>query len=367
MKIKKTFLTLIYIFLTMVFITACNNKDKKENITPKDKGIEEEISTEEKEVPEEVESILEELENQEFSIHASTISNLDDDTIADFGKAFVNLFNGAVKEQKIVSFESYISNNNLLKFTDKMLDLTIQQDSQGRNNVNYGLNNEFQQVKLQDIGDNLAYLELEFQFEGSGMSCKMLITSENSSLELLDFYFGSKDGVDTLSTGHPAEREINDRKLWEDEEWVNEVLNKLSDYEKSLNTELDMEETTYEIVNNLDGVTMTVKEDSVSSTGLTVVIENKSDIQCIFGEFFVLEKKIADSWYQVPIEIEGNYGFEDIGYELKSGESREWNTNWEWLYGSLDDGQYRIVKEISDFRDTGDYDKYYLAAEFTIS
>lgn len=359
---------LIYIIIIIVFIVACNNNDKKENITTKDKEIkEEEITSEEKEAPEEVESILRQLENQDFSIHGSTISNLDDETIVDFGKAFVNLFNGAVNEQENVSFESYISNNNLLKFTDKMLDLTIKKDLQGKNDVNYGLNNKFQQVKLQDIGDNLTYLELKFQFEGSGMSCKMLITSEDKFLKLLDFYFGSKDGVDTFSTGHPAEREINDSSLWEDEEWVNDVFNKLSDYEKSLNIELDMEETIYEIVNNLDGVTMTVKETSVSPTGLTVVIENNSDSQCIFGEYFVLEKKMDDGWYQVPVEIEGNYGFEDIGYELDPGDKREWETDWEWLYGSLDSGQYRIVKDILDFRDTGDFDKYFLAAEFRIA
>ena len=365
---KKTILVLIYIFLIMMFITACNNSDKKENIIPKKKEIkEEEITSEEKEAPEEVESILRQLENQDFSIHGSTISNLDEETIVDFGKAFVNLFNGAVKDQENVSFESYISNNNLLKFTDKMLDLTIEQDLQGRNDVSYGLSNEFQQVKLQDIGDNLTYLELEFQFEGSVMSCKMLITSEDKSLKLLDFYFGSKDGVDTFSTGHLAEREINDPNLWEDEGWVKDVFNKLSDYEKNLNIELNMEETTYEIVNNLDGVTMTVKETSVSPIGLTVVIENNSDSQCIFGEYFVLEKKIDDGWYQVPVEIEGNYGFEDIGYELNSGDKREWETDWEWLYGSLDAGQYRIVKDILDFRDTGDFDKYFLAAEFRIA
>ena len=40
--------------------------------------------------------------------------------------------------------------------------------------------------------------------------------------------------------------------------------------------------------------------------------------------------------------------------------------DWNWLYGDLDTGEYRIVKKILDFRDTGDFDEYNLAAEFTI-
>lgn len=129
---------------------------------------------------------------------------------------------------------------------------------------------------------------------------------------------------------------------------------------------VDWEPTTYETVNNLSGVTMTVKKETVSSTGLTAAFENNSDKQCIYGEYFLLENKINEKWYQVPVVIDGDYGFNDIGYELASGKESEWEVNWGWLYGSLDTGEYRIVKDILDFRDTGDFDTYYLAAEFTI-
>ncbi|MGM8216599.1 immunoglobulin-like domain-containing protein [Bacillaceae bacterium W0354] len=111
---------------------------------------------------------------------------------------------------------------------------------------------------------------------------------------------------------------------------------------------------------------MTVVEGTVSPTGLTVLIEINSDKQCIYGEYFMLEKKIEGEWYQVPIEFEDNYGFNDIGYELNPSDIGEWIVDWDWLYGSLDPGEYRIVKDISDFREPGDYDKYNLAAEFTV-
>lgn len=128
----------------------------------------------------------------------------------------------------------------------------------------------------------------------------------------------------------------------------------------------DLKPTIYETVNNLEGVTMAVKEGTVSTTGLTLEFVSDTDKKCIYGEFFLLEKRINEKWYQVPITIEAEYGFNDIGYELNPGSRSEWRVNWNWLYGSLEAGDYRIVKDILDFRKAGDFDAYYLAAGFTI-
>ncbi|NLC06646.1 MAG: copper amine oxidase N-terminal domain-containing protein [Syntrophomonadaceae bacterium] len=128
----------------------------------------------------------------------------------------------------------------------------------------------------------------------------------------------------------------------------------------------EWEPTIYTTVNNLDGVSMTVKEGTASSTGLTVEFKNNSSSQCIYGEHYWLEKKINGSWYQVPVIIDGNYGFNDIGYNLAAGAKGEWAVDWNWLYGSLDTGEYRLVKDILDFRGPGEYDTYYLTGEFTI-
>lgn len=127
----------------------------------------------------------------------------------------------------------------------------------------------------------------------------------------------------------------------------------------------DWEPSTYETVNDLVGVIMVVKDGTVSPAGLTVTFENSSDKQCTYGEYFLLEKKINEKWFQVPTVID-NYGFNSIGYELAPGKNGEWKIDWDWLYGNLDTGEYRIVKDILDFRSTGDYDNYYLAAEFTV-
>lgn len=49
--------------------------------------------------------------------------------------------------------------------------------------------------------------------------------------------------------------------------------------------------TLHETVNNLDGVTMSVKEGAVSSTGLTVILNNNSDKHCIYGKDFCWKRK----------------------------------------------------------------------------
>lgn len=74
------------------------------------------------------------------------------------------------------------------------------------------------------------------------MTCKLLVQSLNKSLEIVDLYFGYKDGVDTITTGHPAVRKFNNSKLQDDPEWVDGVFEKLELYE----TELSVKQTVKE-------------------------------------------------------------------------------------------------------------------------
>lgn len=128
----------------------------------------------------------------------------------------------------------------------------------------------------------------------------------------------------------------------------------------------DLEESTLGTINDFSGVSMSVLDETVSPTGLTVEFENDSDQQVIYGEDFLLETNVEDSWYQVPVIIEDEYGFDAIGYELSPGETDSLEIDWEWLYGSLESGEYRIMKEVLDFRGAGDFDEYQLTAEFII-
>ena len=128
----------------------------------------------------------------------------------------------------------------------------------------------------------------------------------------------------------------------------------------------DLEESVLDEVDRFDGVSMSAIENSVSPTGMTVEFENDSEQQVIYSEDILLEEQIDDICYQVPVVIEEDYGFNDIGYELNPGEQQSIDIDWEWLYGELGEGQYRLVKRVLDFRGTGDFDEHPLAAEFEI-
>lgn len=220
---------LFMIILSIIVFPACKKSNKETKLDSVDSNN---VDSEQPK-----KELLIKLANQEFTIQQENLANKDEETIINFGKSFVNLYNGSVAEQEIVSFEKYIGNKNLIKFTDKILELSKKQYLKGGIGINYGLENEFKEANLQLIKDNLYYLELPFEFEGSGMNSKMLITSENKSLKLVDFYFGNKDGVDTFATGHPAERKLNDPNLWENKGWVKDVSNKLKEFEDKLNDE----------------------------------------------------------------------------------------------------------------------------------
>lgn len=171
--------------------------------------------------------ILGDLANQQFSILGSQIRDDDKETVVAFTKAFVNLYTGAIAEQQTVSFNNYISNGNLLEYTNTMLELEQRQEVKGAVRFIFGLENEFKQAELQKLDGNLYFVELPFSNQGAGMSLKLLVQAENKALKIVDLYFGNKDGVDTIVTGHPAVRKLQDPKRWDDQVWVDGVFEKL--------------------------------------------------------------------------------------------------------------------------------------------
>ena len=109
----------------------------------------------------------------------------------------------------------------------------------------------------------------------------------------------------------------------------------------------------------------------ISPTGATLVFDqydaDSPKGELMFGERFVIEVLKNGEWEDAPITVDGNYGFFDIAYPLPCEEITEREIVWEWLYGKLEPGEYRIGKGVNDFIESGNYDSYMLYAHFILN
>jgi len=117
-----------------------------------------------------------------------------------------------------------------------------------------------------------------------------------------------------------------------------------------------------------DTIAVVMSVSSVTPGGLTVHFrqyDKRDTEELTYGEGYQLERLEGSDWVEVP-QIIDNGGFNDIGYILPSEGESEIETSWEWLYGRLSPGTYRITKSIVDVRKVGNNPLYLLKAQFVI-
>lgn len=101
------------------------------------------------------------------------------------------------------------------------------------------------------------------------------------------------------------------------------------------------------------GLTLTCKQSGGTATG-TLQTGDSFNLQCFRN----------NRWEN--LETKTNPIFHSIARLIPQDSETKWDVRWEWLYGTLPPGQYRIAKTIQDFRDTGDFDSAWFYAEFEI-
>ena len=103
-------------------------------------------------------------------------------------------------------------------------------------------------------------------------------------------------------------------------------------------------------------VTMTVS--NVTATGAVVTIQDNNPEPFVYGEWFVIEQEKDGVWYEMKTKIT-NYGFNEIGWLTDESGALTMTVDWEWLYGKLPEGHYRILKQAgtevigAEFRNEG--------------
>ena len=98
---------------------------------------------------------------------------------------------------------------------------------------------------------------------------------------------------------------------------------------------------------------VSLQEGSLSSTGLVLIVENKSDNCAVqFDNAYGLEKYNDGQWEMVePIR---EVAITAEAYVVLPGESVEHAVNWENRYGSLPTGDYRLNKRIETLQNDGE-------------
>ena len=114
----------------------------------------------------------------------------------------------------------------------------------------------------------------------------------------------------------------------------------------------------------LPAIRLTVEE--CSPTGGAFTIHNDGASPLTYGDAYSLEKLVDGVWRTVPVNImetqNFGWGFNDIAYEIPYGGEDSFRIDWTWLYGTLTDGQYRLVKSVTPAEGQSPVE---LRAEFT--
>lgn len=116
------------------------------------------------------------------------------------------------------------------------------------------------------------------------------------------------------------------------------------------------------------GVTMTV--ENVTPAGATLVCtQSGGDATGALktGNWYVIEDWTQkNGWKEVDYVQKGDIAWTEEAWMIHKDSVTKWEINWEWLYGELKPGKYRIGKSVMDFRATGNYDNVLYFAEFEI-
>ncbi len=143
-----------------------------------------------------------------------------------------------------------------------------------------------------------------------------------------------------------------------------------SDFSDVLDTGILMDFTTSESRSDW-GVVLSAK--NITSTGLTLVVSQsggQATGHLITGTPYRLVTLVGETWEPVeelplPEGVDGR-AWDSLAYNIMPESSTELKVDWNWIYGELPSGTYRLEKCFLDMRAAGDYDTAEFHVEFTI-
>lgn len=113
-------------------------------------------------------------------------------------------------------------------------------------------------------------------------------------------------------------------------------------------------ETELNEISSTKEISLSVKEQSLTDTGLILLIENHTDKECSYGMEYTVEQKRGDKWYSSDEEKI----VESLAALLRPNETNEFSVTWK---EKLPPGTYRVVKPVNTSKGNEN-----LAVEFTV-
>ena len=100
-------------------------------------------------------------------------------------------------------------------------------------------------------------------------------------------------------------------------------------------------------MNQVAGVSIKIKEGTLTNTGATIIITDATNKNYSYGEPYRIDKKENGKWKEAPKVIDDAF-FNMPAYQPDENNEIVREINWEWIYGKLTPGTYRFVTNASD-------------------
>lgn len=94
----------------------------------------------------------------------------------------------------------------------------------------------------------------------------------------------------------------------------------------------------------INNIFIKIKDGSLSDKGLTLIINDNTNDIYVFGQEFYVEKLENEVWSKVN-NVHTDYTFNLMAYYAKE-KTLELKQDWEYMYGVLEKGTYRLIKKV---------------------
>lgn len=117
-----------------------------------------------------------------------------------------------------------------------------------------------------------------------------------------------------------------------------------------------------------NNVKMKIVKNSLTPTSVDVIITDTNEPHYLgYGDWFRIDKKVNGNWRE--LDSKSDAIFNAIGYMMGQNDKLEITVDWSRIYGELEPGDYRLVKNVYD--NSEEHEDYsegyrYFDVEFTI-